>query len=92
MLVPLYASWTCTRRCSGGDTLPCSLWTPNFAGKASVCVFRACSCLALPIKLFFMSLSSVRSYLNDFTCQIYLLKDTVVRVDWITCSSFVKRW
>lgn len=54
VLVPLYASWTCTRRCSGGDTLPCSLWTPNFAGKASVCVFRACSCLALPIKLFFL--------------------------------------
>ncbi|XP_036449334.1 N-alpha-acetyltransferase 30 isoform X2 [Colossoma macropomum] len=34
--VPLCASWTCTRRCSGGATLPCLLWTPNFAGKALV--------------------------------------------------------
>ncbi|XP_072545624.1 N-alpha-acetyltransferase 30 isoform X2 [Salminus brasiliensis] len=36
VLVPLCASWTCTRRCSGEATLPCLLWTPNFAGKALV--------------------------------------------------------
>lgn len=36
VLVPLCVSQTCIRRCSVEDTSPCSPWTPNSAGKASV--------------------------------------------------------